>query len=137
MAWTNILDIIYPVGSIYISTVNISPASTVGGNWTQITDRFILAGESPTTTGGNTEHSHSLSGAGGALIDVLASGNWINIATTSNAVPFSPASRHAFQTNSYNLSVETDWHQVSLTGSTDINNNVPPYYTVCMWVRTA
>lgn len=36
MAWTNLLEIIYPIGSIYISTANVSPASLIGGQWTAI-----------------------------------------------------------------------------------------------------
>ena len=36
MAFINILEIVYPVGSIYISTANVSPAENIGGTWTQI-----------------------------------------------------------------------------------------------------
>lgn len=36
MAFINILEIVYPIGSIYISTANVSPAETIGGSWTQI-----------------------------------------------------------------------------------------------------
>lgn len=38
-----LLTKIYPVGSIYISTNSISPASFLGGSWTQITGQFLLA----------------------------------------------------------------------------------------------
>ena len=34
MAWISLLDIVYPVGSIYISVVDKSPAEIVGGTWT-------------------------------------------------------------------------------------------------------
>ena len=34
MGWISLLDIVYPVGSIYISTVDKSPAEIVGGTWT-------------------------------------------------------------------------------------------------------
>lgn len=59
MAWTNILQIFFPVGSVYFSTVNSSPASVIGGTWTQITNRFIRTGTSPTTTGGSDTHTHT------------------------------------------------------------------------------
>lgn len=36
MAFINILEIVYPIGSLYISTANVSPAETIGGSWTQI-----------------------------------------------------------------------------------------------------
>lgn len=43
----NLLDIIYPVGSMYFSVTDISPASSVGGTWEQIKDTVLAAsGES-------------------------------------------------------------------------------------------
>lgn len=36
MAYINLLEIIYPVGSIYISTGATSPAKIIGGSWTKI-----------------------------------------------------------------------------------------------------
>ena len=36
MAFTNILKVIYPVGSIYLSTSSISPSTLIGGTWVQI-----------------------------------------------------------------------------------------------------
>lgn len=140
MAWTNILQIFFPIGSVYFSTVNSSPASTIGGTWTQITNRFIRTGDSPTTTGGSDTHNHQLSDKGGALIDVLpgvSTSNWLNLGTTATSISFTPANKHAFLTQQYNPSNETAWHAVALTGNTDSEGSLPSYYTVCMWVRTA
>lgn len=41
--FVNLLDIIYPVGSMYFNTSGVSPASTVGGTWEQIKDANIAA----------------------------------------------------------------------------------------------
>lgn len=41
--FVNILDIIYPVGSMYFSINNVSPASSVGGTWEQIKDAVLAA----------------------------------------------------------------------------------------------
>ena len=38
-----LLNIVYPVGSIYWSSNNTNPGTLFGGTWTQIKDRFILA----------------------------------------------------------------------------------------------
>ena len=51
----------YPVGSIYMSMDNTSPASLFGGTWEQLKDRFLIgAGNSYAVneTGGTTEHAH-------------------------------------------------------------------------------
>lgn len=36
MAWINFLECVYPVGSVYFSTINNSPAKTIGGTWQAI-----------------------------------------------------------------------------------------------------
>lgn len=66
--FVNLLDIIYPVASMYITTSNVSPATTVGGTWTKITGGACLAAYDSTTgyTGSKTisynqmpVHSHA------------------------------------------------------------------------------
>lgn len=57
-----ILNMIYPVGSIYMSVNNVSPATFIGGTWTALTDRVLIgAGSSYTVnaTGGATTHTHT------------------------------------------------------------------------------
>lgn len=39
--YVNLLDIIYPIGSIYIATNNANPVDIVGGTWVEQTDYFI------------------------------------------------------------------------------------------------
>lgn len=59
---SQLLDLFYPVGSIYTSTKNTNPAATLGGTWTQIKDRFLLcAGDSYSAgaTGGSATHTHT------------------------------------------------------------------------------
>ena len=41
--WVNLLDVIYPTGSIYFSRSATSPASTIGGSWTQIKGAVLAA----------------------------------------------------------------------------------------------
>jgi hypothetical protein len=59
---------IYPVGAIYMSTVNTSPATLFGGTWVQIKDRFLLsAGDTYTagSTGGAASKSYTPAGTVG------------------------------------------------------------------------
>lgn len=39
----NVLDVIYPVGSIYMSVNSTNPGTLFGGTWSQITNTFLLA----------------------------------------------------------------------------------------------
>ena len=57
----NIFDLIYPVGSIYMSVNNTSPQTLFGGTWEQLKDKFLLA-SGDTYTAGNTggEATHTL-----------------------------------------------------------------------------
>lgn len=41
--WTTYLDMIYPIGSYYLSNNNTSPSNLFGGSWVQINDsRYLL-----------------------------------------------------------------------------------------------
>lgn len=55
-----LLNLHYPVGSIYMSVNNNSPASFIGGSWTRIQDVFPLAAGTSYTagsTGGSATHT--------------------------------------------------------------------------------
>ena len=53
--WYTLLNLIYPIGSIYISYTSTSPGSRFGGTWAAITGRFIYA-NAGTSTGGSNSH---------------------------------------------------------------------------------
>lgn len=58
--WSDLVDLIYPVGSIYISTSTTNPATLFGGTWNRINDKFLLASGSvyPNgSTGGSNSHT--------------------------------------------------------------------------------
>lgn len=58
-----LLNLHYPVGSIYMSVNNNSPASFIGGSWTRIQDVFLLAAGTSYTagsTGGSATHTMTL-----------------------------------------------------------------------------
>lgn len=130
-----IVDLIYPIGSIYMSINSVSPETLFGGTWEQIKDTFLLsAGDTYEggTSGGNTEHTHEASGY--ALI--TASGSTGLTVQTVGSV-------EAWQTDYlYTTSSRTESVQSRSAGTatkTTIENasNMPPYLTVYMWKRTA
>ncbi len=49
-----LLDLIYPVGSIYLSVANVSPAEFVGGTWESISSGRVLMGASTAHPAGET-----------------------------------------------------------------------------------
>ena len=126
-----IRDIVYPVGSIYMSVNSTSPATLFGGTWERLQDRFLLAAGSTYaagSTGGasavtlTTEqipsHSHSISPAIGWPVNA-------------------DAAEHHVENWGYSA-----WPRVPKITSTgnagggQAHNNMPPYLAVYMWKRT-
>lgn len=63
MAYINLGQVIYPIGSIYMSYTSTSPASLFGGNWAVITGRFLYCNNGTSTGGANSRtynfnHNH-------------------------------------------------------------------------------
>lgn len=60
MAYINLIDLIYPTGSIYQTTSSTNPQTLFGGSWSRITDRFLIGcGNTYSNggTGGKTTHT--------------------------------------------------------------------------------
>ena len=127
---TNVLDLIYPVGSIYQTTdVNFDPNNSFNGSWVRIKDRFLLAAGDDYTSGN----------VGGAATHTL----------TINEMP----SHHHDSTNTnkyqnfesgagYSVPVgntygNTGTFQTSNTGGGRAHNNMPPYLVVNIWQRAS
>lgn len=131
----DLLDSIYPVGSIYISTNNNSPQNFLGGTWVRIEGKFLLgagSGYNAGSTGGEATHTlttsempthtHTIkrrvpSSSSGSSSTVLAT------TTISTAYRGSGVSLN-------NLMMES-------AGSSSPHNNMPPYLAVYIWKRTA
>ena len=141
---TGLVDLLYPVGSIYMSVNNVSPQSFLGGIWERIQDRFLLAAGStysPGATGG--EAAHTLTVNEFPLHDhketSLATGysGWpeTQIENFSTYVPYS--SEHyttsALTLHAYTVSANARTYS---TGGGAAHNNMPPYLAVYMWKRT-
>lgn len=138
----NIADIIYPVGSVYISITTTNPKDLFGGTWEQIKDRFLLsAGNmySAGNTGGSATHSHSLSRNAGANFRKFAN-KFIQGETTLAGVMQKESESNVYWITEGNSDYSADTPEkpgVSLYGNTDATTNLPPYLAVYMWKRTA
>ena len=62
MAFINLLEIVYPIGSVYMSINNTSPANTIGGTWTAMTGGMLgLAGSTGVADAGGDGGSRKIS----------------------------------------------------------------------------
>lgn len=155
----NILDKVYPVGSIYMSVNNVSPQTFLGGEWTQIEDTFLLAAGSTYTagdTGGEATHTlttseipahthGSKSLTGGFAVRRTTNANVVQSASsgivsyTANGWGSTWAggiSQESYSHNPDYVSINATHEHTSVGGSV-AHNNMPPYLAVYMWKRTA
>ena len=62
--FVNLMDVIYPIGSIYVTTSASSPSSIVGGTWSKIDNAFLYCNNSNSGYVGsnlvtlNLDHNH-------------------------------------------------------------------------------
>lgn len=139
----------YPVGSIYISSNSTSPASFIGGSWINLgasgyTGYTLVAADPsadsiarfyPGKTGGKL--SVAL-----AIDEMPSHRHSIAYYQSEGAGSGWALTRHGTSDNrnaSVNLSGYTGGTGASLTsaGTTEAHENMPPYYVVYMWRRTA
>ena len=61
----DIMNLVYPVGAIYLSTSEVSPGTLFGGTWERLKDRMLIgAGDvyEAAATGGSSKISYTPSG---------------------------------------------------------------------------
>lgn len=127
--FVNLLDIVYPVGSIYQSMSATSPADFIGGTWTKI-KTFLYGADTANQTGGEATHTLTIdempSHGHGIVVAVINGGN----ATTY---------RTLFATNSpaWNNGNQDPHNAARNNGGGQAHNNLPPYTTCFIWYRTA
>jgi hypothetical protein len=136
-----LIDIIYPIGSVYISVNSTSPETLFGGSWTQLKDRFLLGAGSTYTngnTGGSATHTNELNYNDGAAAirnysDTFLFGDGAkNVKSIKSAS--SPGIWQFKHETDYSSSM--DYTGVGLYGKTGEGSSMPPYLVVNMWKRT-
>lgn len=137
----NVADIIYPVGSIYMSVNNTNPTLLFGGTWEQIQDTFLLSAGSTYSagaTGGEATHALTESEMPAHNHTVSPRYNWG--ATNKNVLYANGAVVNAASnvgTGYASIDTGIDTRTTSTRGSGQAFNNMPPYLVVYMWKRTA
>lgn len=125
----------WPVGSIYITVSNTSPAALFGGTWERISERFLLGASSSYPaggTGGEFTHKLTQSELPNYSLSVTNGSNVIRSKTGNTADAY-------VQTQSGGWGIP-NWEAKTVTvasgGSGEAHNNMPPYLAVNMWKRT-
>lgn len=137
---TDLIDTIYPVGSIYMSVSNTSPSVLFGGTWEQIKDTFLLSSgnnyglgdtggsatvtltkdQMPVHTHIQNAHSHTI----GSLTRYTISGK--GVAAVGDGYG-----------NSQNYKTGNTTATNQNAGGGQAHNNMPPYLVVNVWKRIA
>lgn len=119
----------HPVGSVYISEADTSPAELFGGTWERIKDRFLLAaGDSYTAGDEDGEAMHTLTES-----EMPKHRHYL----VNKEIPYwnySSGGTANYDGKSLSYSSEP---RTSYTGGGKAHNNMPPYKVYYMWVRTA
>ena len=146
----SLIDMIYPVGSIYMSVNNVSPQIFFGGTWEPIKDRFLLSAGgtyAAGSKGGEARHTLTIDEMPNHEHWVRQRGNTSRAYTRDyyteggSADPYSSIIK-ADMSGSY-AKPSVSWGGQLVAGeviSDDHNqphNNLPPYLAVYMWQRTA
>lgn len=123
-----ILELTYPVGSIYMSENSTSPNELFGGSWEQITDKFILAA-------GN---EHIAGETGGSETVTLS----INEIPSHRHFVFMPNANgdvgtYTFAATTPYTTTQDDVANTSSVGGGAAHNNMPPYLVAYMWKRVS
>ena len=127
-------DLVFPVGFIYQSTSSTSPASLYGGSWERIQGRFLLG----------TSSSYTVSSTGGEENHILTVGEipahhhgfsesvWVDTGI------YDSSDMHSWMENENQPSWKADLiFNTNDVGENQPHNNMPPYYAVNIWRRTA
>lgn len=132
---TNLVDMIYPVGSIYISVNNTDPSVLFGGTWSAIQDGFYLRASS---SDGGTLLNEKLPNIKGSMQfdwGTATTGPWQALgAFTSTAVK--TGRPNMYDTNQAIGTVDFDAHRSNSIYEDDAHVQ-PKSIKVFMWQRTA
>lgn len=126
--FVNLMDIVYPVGSIYHSMNTTSPADSIGGTWTKI-KTFLYGADTANQTGGEATHTLTVDEIPSHVHSIN-----INIQHSDGATTGSESLTSGLQVGGRRRYIDATTSD-NCGGRT--HNNLPPYTTCFIWYRTA
>lgn len=143
---SSIVNLIYPVGSIYTSVNSTSPATLFGGTWERIQGRFLVAAGSNGASG-NEALSVNAGTTGGEKVHLLTASESGQKALSISYLDYQSAAGHTSMNSgtSSSKTVLTNLDTISVNRTASVesssassaHNTLPPYLAVYMWKRTA
>lgn len=134
MVKTKLLNLIYPVGSIYMSATNTNPGSTLGGTWVAWGSGKVPVGIDSTDTDFNTAEK-----TGGEKTHTLTVAEMPSHTHDVKYGSSAPLGLNSGSTG-YKLNYENGGTQqiyATATGGGEAHNNLQPYIVCYMFKRTA
>ena len=143
MTVSQFVEMIYPVGSIYMSANATSPETLFGGTWTQINGRFLIGTGTPENNDNGTSpgsYNYAAGSTGGEATHLLTKAEMPTHRHSAPVTGDGPYTSTGFEI------VSTTYHAPGITslaaetaesGGSTPHNNMPPYLAVYMWQRTA
>lgn len=131
------LDIynLYPIGSIYISVIDVNPTNYFGGTWEAFGTGRVLVGVDTT----QTEFNQVLKTGGSKYLQKHSHGEYLNN-NWGGRTPYvisggGGTSQSGFYVNTSNVSQGTEPQNLTGDSGTGNSGNLQPYITVYMWRR--
>lgn len=129
----NIIETVYPVGSIYLSVSDISPNILFGfGVWERIQDKFLLGAGAQFPAGaegGEVEHTLT-------ELEMPAHDHEFDrhqLWRDEQIPPSTSTQGNGYGANNKTLPIYTD--STIATGAGEAHNNMPPYLAIYIWKR--
>ncbi|MGI6154256.1 MAG: phage baseplate protein [Christensenellaceae bacterium] len=139
---TQLMGLIYPVGSIYMSVRNVNPSALFGGTWTAWGAGRVAVGVDTAQTEFNT--TEKTGGAKSVKLTAgqlpVLSGTWGSMNYTGSPTPTGIVTKTGGANDRTFPATGTNWGQASFKiniGNGETHENMPPYITCYMWKRTA
>lgn len=148
--FVNLMDVIYPVGSIYITTNATSPADSIGGTWEQIENCLLAASGDTYNLAGNfsgsdtisrlaiPDHQHKVWAWNNVKEQYSNIGFWHTNATTGNLWDLLSAGGADGGDSGWNLWTKGTW-RIDDNGNlvADQQQHIPYHYSINVYKRTA
>lgn len=157
--FVNMMDLVYPIGSIYQSMSPTNPGAIFLGQWTQITSKFLYAANSSNVIGGSSLHKHTYGWQYAAYYGGLGTCDNTQVdrvlSPANKAVKYNEGSCNEDGTNITWMSAKSPWGHnfqyayqnsvkiietpdiLTAIGETGKASTLPPYTTCYTWYRTS